>query len=113
MSLVVGGTGKKDVGRDLRSGDFLVDPGRRDPASHAQSTLPILLSDGRVLVTGGLGVKNSAEIFDPATMSWTAAPDMVQARYRHAAAVLSDGRVLIAGGNSEEEALAESELFVP
>ena len=73
----------------------------------------ILLADGRVLVTGGLGVKKAAEIFDPATMSWTEAPDMVEARYRHAAALLSDDRVLIAGGNGDQEALSESELFVP
>lgn len=64
-----------------------------------------LLADGRVLVAGGYvgasplerdGVA-TAEIYDPATRSFTRTADMVQARAHHAAALLPDGRVLFAG----------------
>jgi Kelch motif len=64
-----------------------------------------LLADGRVLVTGGVSggdggspVEKSAEIFDPATDTWTAADHMSIARYNQQATLLADGRVLVTGG---------------
>ncbi len=42
----------------------------------------------------------AAEIFNPATNTFSAGPSMVAARYGAAAATLSDGRVLIAGGST-------------
>ena len=64
-----------------------------------------LLADGRVLVTGGVSggdaggpVEKSAEIFDPATNTWTVADHMSIARYNHQATLLPDGRVLVTGG---------------
>ena len=71
-----------------------------------------LLPDGRVLVTGGWngGELASAELYDPASETWsvTAGP-MATARYHHLATLLPSGRVLIAGGFN----LASAELFSP
>lgn len=65
-----------------------------------------LLADGRVLVVGGIDSTNvdagqvlpSAELFDPATNSWTVAAPLPSARANHSAILLSDGRVLVVGG---------------
>ena len=65
-----------------------------------------LLSDGRVLVTGGQSagdgndnfVEKAAEIYDPGTGTWTLVDSMSRARYGHTATLLPDGTVLIAGG---------------
>jgi uncharacterized protein (TIGR03437 family) len=64
------------------------------------------LPDGRVLVAGGtvntvagtLALR-SAEIYDSATGTWTAAPAMAVGRYSHAATLLASGKVLVTGGN--------------
>ncbi|WP_328455455.1 DUF6603 domain-containing protein [Amycolatopsis sp. NBC_00438] len=89
---------------------------------HTATALP----DGRILVTGGSGVRPgqedgalaSAELFHPATGTWTAATPMGDARSGHQAVVLDDGRVLVIGGaaptgNGREEALAYCELYNP
>jgi hypothetical protein len=69
-----------------------------------------LLSDGSVLVAGGMDTRPvnasdtpasaSAELFDPSTGTWGATIDLTQARTRHTATLLPDGMVLIAGGIS-------------
>jgi hypothetical protein len=78
-----------------------------------------LLPDGRVLVAGG-GDPNgngrkfrTAELYDPATVSWTATGDMTQARTGHSATLLPDGTVLVAGGNGGGLFLDSAELFDP
>ena len=62
------------------------------------------LPDGRVLVTGGhvdahvgLAVAN---IFDPASQSWTAAPPMTYARWYPTNTTLPDGRILVTSGET-------------
>ncbi|MEP7271627.1 MAG: kelch repeat-containing protein [Acidobacteriota bacterium] len=63
-----------------------------------------LLPNGRVLVVGGSGPGNnldalaSAEIYDPATGSWSAAGTMNAARSAHTATLLANGKVLVASG---------------
>ena len=78
-----------------------------------------LLPDGRVLVAGG-GDPNSngrkfrtAELYDPATGSWSATGDMTQARTNHSATLLPDGTVLVAGGNGGGLFLDAGELYDP
>jgi len=69
-------------------------------ASH-QATL---LSDGRVLVSGGQNAAATAiaqaEIYNPTTGNWRVTGSNVNARYDHAATLLMDGRVLVVGGVS-------------
>ncbi len=71
-----------------------------------QATATVLL-DGRVLVLGGgsqgspgFAATNAAEIFDPATGTWTPTAPMSAARASHTATLLSDGEVLVTGGAS-------------
>jgi hypothetical protein len=54
-----------------------------------------LLKDGRVLIAVG---DLSAEIFNPATASFTVTGSMATARVGATATLLQDGKVLIAGG---------------
>lgn len=65
-----------------------------------------LLQDGRVLVTGGSSddgrnttFLTSADLYDPASGTFTAAAPMTVARVLHTATRLRDGRVLVAGGD--------------
>ena len=66
-----------------------------------------ILSDGRVLVTGGKdssGTVNTAELYDPSTNNWTMTGSMSQAQYAHTTTVLSHEKVLITGGSSLKSA---------
>src|SRR5262249_50552088 len=76
-----------------------------------------LLSDGRVLVAGGDNdgfgtILASAEIFNPASGTWTATGNMTAVRKGQTATLLSDGRVLVAGGDNGPR-LASAEIFNP
>jgi MYXO-CTERM domain-containing protein len=78
-----------------------------------------LLQDGKVLVAGGNSkyfLANqpslaSAEIFDPATSTWTPVNDMQDGREIHTATLLPNGNVLVAGGYFP--ALLSAEIFDP
>jgi N-acetylneuraminic acid mutarotase len=83
-----------------------------------------LLSDGKVLVVGGAGTGGggggelaSAELYDPATSTWTATGSLATARYSHTATLLPNGKVLVSGGYSAASgtatALASAELYDP
>ncbi|HEX5504058.1 MAG TPA: kelch repeat-containing protein [Thermomicrobiales bacterium] len=63
---------------------------------HAAALLP----DGRVLVTGGRGLRttDTTALFDPATGKWTPGAPMLVPRADHTATALPGGRVLVAGG---------------
>lgn len=94
-----------------------------DPTTQTTTTLTMAaaraghgasqMGNGLVLVTGGLlsfdlanplslltGIQNSTEIFDPATNTFSAGPNMLEARAMHSSTTLSTGQVLIAGGIS-------------
>ena len=64
----------------------------------------VLLNDGRVMAVGGAGNFDTqletarAEIFDPATGSWTVTGDLNTPRASVKTIALTDGRVLAAGG---------------
>lgn len=84
----------------------------------------VLLPDGRVLVAGGNGHAGtgiewaSAELYDPASGTWTATGTMGSVRYGHQATLLRNGRVLVAGGFNTDLSglnapLASAELYDP
>lgn len=84
-------------------------------ASHAIA----LLSDGRVLVSGGAiagnGRTSSAEIYNPTLGTWSVTGSMSTVRYAHTLTVLQDGRVLATGGNTGGSPgyLASAEIYDP
>ncbi len=60
-----------------------------------------LLQNGKVLVAGGRSgatIYNSAELYDPTTGTWSAAPNFTTARFGHSAVLLRNGQVLLIGG---------------
>src|ERR1700686_541392 len=77
-----------------------------------------LLANGTVLLAGG-AAGNVAELFDPATGSFTATGELtVGGRWGCTATLLKDGTVLIAGGRDSEDvfdalSLSDAELFNP
>jgi hypothetical protein len=67
-------------------------------------------------VTGGensSGPLASAELYDPATGTWTPAGSMGTARKYHAATRLANGEVLAVGGQNSSGALDSAELYEP
>jgi hypothetical protein len=99
--------------------DLAVPAGTVPGASHPANA--VLLSDGRVLVAGGL-TKNgnndapskAAALFDPATNQWTATGNLNVARAESTAIRLSDGRVLISGGEDlTVNLLTSNEVYDP
>jgi hypothetical protein len=96
-----------------------------------ESHTATLLNDGKVLVAGGdarghfgcvlqppalfcLVPLASAELFDPASGSFTGTGSMAFPRTRHTATLLGDGKVLVTGGDSKQDfstPLATAEIF--
>jgi hypothetical protein len=70
-----------------------------------------------MLVAGGFstgGASTSAELYDPASGSWTATGSLNTARYLHTATLLPNGMVLVAGGRgSSIRPSASAELYDP
>jgi hypothetical protein len=90
-------------------------PGRDLVEPHANHTATAL-SDGRILVVGGLRTQADlagSEVSDLFTGAWTATGPMLRARVLHSASLLPDGRVLVVGGNTGAEPIAASELWDP
>ncbi len=91
--------------------------GAMSTARQAPAAAP--LADGRVLVSGGVfvegvgGYQASAEVFNPATNSFSSAGigAMGTARTGAIAAPLPDGRVLVAGGYDGSTRFSSAEIF--
>jgi hypothetical protein len=69
-----------------------------------------------VLGSGGMVMYSSAELYDPATGSWTATGGLIEPRGGHSATLLSDGRVLVAGGangTGDRHVTRTAELYDP
>ncbi len=92
-------------------------------ATARESHTATLLSDGKVLIAGGhkgrradITIYTSAEIYDPANGTFTAAGNLTVKRHKHDATRLADGRVLIVGGSDERDgggAYRNTEIFDP
>ena len=78
-----------------------------------------LLADGRVVIAGGDGADfNSpiadAELYNPASGTWSTTGSLNAARNYHKATLLADGKVLVAGGfGTGGGLLATTELYDP
>jgi N-acetylneuraminic acid mutarotase len=80
-----------------------------------------LLADGKVLVAGGNNTAGtqefaSAELYDPASGTWSMTGDLTTARSRPSMTLLRNHKVLVAGGqnfSSGEGNLASAELYDP
>src|SRR5438067_12260792 len=56
---------------------------------------------------------DSAELYDPATGSWSGTGSLGTARYNYTATLLPSGKVLVAGGQGRSGILSSAELYVP
>jgi N-acetylneuraminic acid mutarotase len=83
-----------------------------------------VLQNGQVLVAGGveagvnMTVTSGAELYNPATGTWTPTGSMTTARFGHTATLLQNGQVLVAGGDGtcvsgSCPVLATAELYNP
>jgi hypothetical protein len=133
--LIAGGSAANTNGSVAMSTAELFEPGAGTFVSTGSlyfariGPVAVRLADGRVLLVGGTTVDpggtnvdlSTAEIYDPATGTWTATGSMPSARTagggngqgRPTATLLADGRVLIAGGLGSIGPLASAVLFDP
>jgi hypothetical protein len=77
-----------------------------------------LLPNGTVLIAGGQGssgaILASAEIYNPATGTFSSAGSLNSARSEHVAGTLADGKVLVAGGFETANAITSTaEIYDP
>ena len=103
--LVTGGLGRPATANVPLSSAELYDPatGLWTPTGAMQHTArltsSVLLSNGRVLLAGGIGSDTAAtEIYDPATGNWDKTDDLNIGRERHTLVALPNGKVLAASG---------------
>jgi N-acetylneuraminic acid mutarotase len=77
-----------------------------------------LMSDGKVLITGGRGyntdlISFNSRLYNPNTDTWSNTGFLNTSRFNHSATLLRDGKVLVVGGFDFTNALASAELFDP
>ena len=77
----------------------------------------VLLDDGRALVAGGwphtgnrTDIRESADLYDPATNTWSSAGGMGEPRYYFTATLLADGSVLVIGGEGKRARASRGDL---
>jgi hypothetical protein len=88
---------------DPDTGTFTATASMTTPREWHTATLVPDADNGKVLITGGIGADQatalaSAEIYDPATNTFTPTGSMKTARHRHTATELIYGQVIVAGG---------------
>jgi hypothetical protein len=125
--LIAGGRGGPE-GPDTTAAAELYDPSADtftatgSMASRRVGHAATLLTNGKVLITGGeveqgMNIPNlkSAELYDPATGSFSPTGSMSSPREGHTATLLANGKVLIAGGTTAymNGYLASAELYDP
>src|SRR5262249_18225040 len=91
------------IGPPARAGDPAPGPSpAAPPADNIFCAGHSALGDGRILVAGGHAGGHTglavANIFDPATLSWTAAATMAYPRWYPTVTTLPDGRALVTEG---------------
>jgi Bacterial Ig-like domain (group 2)/Protein of unknown function (DUF1573)/IPT/TIG domain/Abnormal spindle-like microcephaly-assoc'd, ASPM-SPD-2-Hydin/Galactose oxidase, central domain len=114
--VTVGGVASNGIGFTVQSGSFAATSGSMANPRYGQTATR--LTTGQVLITGGMStssVVNSAELYAPATQTFTATGTMNVARWQHTATLLNNGQVLIVGGSdlANQETLDSAELYDP
>ena len=119
--LQIGGNSNGAVVIDINGANPTVTP-TQSMATQRQWANATLLADGKVVATNGsrvdnqlTDVNNTAEIWDPATGTWSVGASSVQPRLYHSNAVLlPDGTVLAVGGGAPGPVNnLNAELFYP
>lgn len=95
------------------TGKFMAIPGGMSTqrAGHTAT----LLSNGKVLIVGGWSANSvlaTAELYDPATSTFTPTGSMSVARGDFTATLLANGKALVAGGVNDS-ALSSAEIYDP
>lgn len=118
--LVAGGAGTSAELYDPATGRWTLTGALGVPRSDPTATL---LNNGQVLVLGGhrgevsaqsLGLLGTAEIYDPATGTWSRTGSLNTPRDGFTATALPDGEVLVAGGvDNADNALDSAEIYNP
>jgi hypothetical protein len=104
---------------DPATGSFTPTPGKLTTGGRWGCTAT-LLNDGTVLIAGGRDTENvydayplnDAELFNPATGTFTSTGQMTDYRYHHTATLLKNGEVLVTGGFNGSPT-SSAELFDP
>ena len=107
---------------DPRSGTFSAAGAYAGPAPAFLGS-STLLADGRILLTGAINIcyeplcadpgSGWAELYDPATNTFSLAGDMQWWNNRYIAKLLTNGKVLFAGNHSNDGAPAAVQVFDP
>jgi hypothetical protein len=123
--LIAGGCGSPFCGTTLASAELSDPAGQTFSPIAAAMSVPrsyhtaTLLNNGKVLIVGGYSDNSanaiaSAEIYDPASQTFSPTVGSLNAaRGQHTATLLDDGTVLIAGGSSKLNAVNSTELYDP
>ncbi len=79
---------------------------------YSHNNYATVLPNGKVLVVGGLSPGcnslDSADLYDPATGSWSATASLKTFRSGHTVTLLTNGKVLVAGGGANSAELFDS-----
>lgn len=83
---------------------------------HGDSHTSTLLPSGEVLVVGGrdafsTGATNTADLYEPASQTWSAVGPMTHVRLSHTATLLANGNVLVAAGTDRTPPMNTTEIF--
>ena len=110
LTILVGAMG---CARAQTAGGFTATGSMTTPRQLHTATL---LTNGKVLITGGMGTNcggTCAELYDPSAGIFTATGTMASPRFEHTATLLPSGKVLIAGGafGQDNSALNSAELY--
>lgn len=88
-------------------------------SAHGNGLGVVKLPSGKVLVVGGDATHNIqpsaiAELFDPATNTFTTLPNMTTPRMQHFAVLMENGKVLVGGGRTTGgDPVATTEIYDP
>jgi hypothetical protein len=125
MVLLVGGMARNGV---VEANAEIYDPSTSQftyvgklNATRGWGTTATLLSDGKVLISGGASgswcatscILSSAELYDPANRKFAPTGSMTSPRASASAVLLQTGDVLIVGGNIGDTSTATAELYHP